>query len=319
MHFVMYLPSGFYAGIASSIAEILQAVNSISPSKVFTFEFVSNQAHAVSKSGISFQTKSRPSRKPDVLILLAGAGAEVAPQLHLLDKEADQALRLIKPAQRAGTVIAATCGAAYLLAASGLLDGKRATISWWLKKEVQQRFPKVRWEPSRLVVKQGNIYTSGGGFSGLELITTLLTDLGFSKEVRMVRKLMVLPPSREFQSPYDMPVAGETGVFEKSLNKLLKDNMQELDLTFLSRQLKLSSRTLSRKFLDELGTSPGKWIQEKRMEMAKTLLEGSKLNISEICYKIGYEDLASFSRLFSKTTGMTPLEFRKEIQPQKRS
>lgn len=312
-HFIIYLPSGFYAAIASSIVEILQAINTVNESTVFTFEFVSNHKAAISRSDISFRAKKRPSQKADVFILLAGSGAEASPQLRILGKEAEQAAPFIMEAYRQGAIIAATCGAPYLLAATGLLDGKRATISWWLKHEVQQRFPAVRWEPTRIMVRQGNIYTSGGGFAGLDLITTLLTDLGFSKELRLVRRLLVLPPARQFQSPYEIPAGEIPGSFEKKLNKLSKEHIEDINLTFLSQQLNMSARTLARKFQEELNTSPGRWIQERRIEMAKNLLQETKLSITEVCYRIGYEDLASFSRLFSKTTGMTPGEFRKEI------
>lgn len=312
MHFVIYLPSGFYAAIASSVVEILQAMNVLNESDVFTFEFVSKHARAVSRSAISFNARTKPSKKADVLILLTGAGAQAIPDHSLLAVEATRAAPFIKAAQRHGAIIAATCGASYLLAANGVLDGKRATISWWLKGEVQQRFPAVHWEPSRIVVKQGNIYTSGGGFAGLDLISILLTDLGFAKELKRVRKIMLLPPAREFQSPYEIPATEMIGSFEKQLTKLLKDNMEVMSLDFLSREMGMSSRTLSRKFREELNTSPGKWIQEKRMGIAKKLLGETKLSISEICYRVGYEDLASFSRLFSNTTGMPPGEFRRQ-------
>lgn len=312
MHFVIYLPAGFYAAIASSLVEILQTVNAVNEGVVFTFEFVSAQPQAISRSAISFKAKKKATKKADVLIVLAGAGAAASPDVRLLEEEARLAAPVIKAAQRQGAIIAATCGAPYLLAANGVLDGKRATISWWMKQLVEQRFPSVRWEPSRLVVKQGNIYTAGGGFAGLELIAALLTDLGYAKALKRVRKLLVLPPAREFQSPYEIPVEEEMGHFEKRLTRLLKDNIEALDLTFLSQQMEMSSRTLSRKFREELDTTPGKWIQEKRIETAKKLLGATKLSISEICYRVGYEDLASFSRLFAQTTGMAPGEFRRE-------
>jgi transcriptional regulator GlxA family with amidase domain len=314
MHVVVYLPTAFYSAIASTIIETLQAVNEVSRSPVFSYEFVSRHPRAVSRSGIVFRAKTRPSPKIDVLILLAGMRAETSRTLRLLEEETVRVTPLIKRAQRQGAIIATTCGAAYMLAGSGLLDGKRSTISWWLKKEASARFPRVRWEPSRLVVRQGRIYTAGAGFSGLELITTLLVDLGFKNEERQVRKLMVLPPSRQFQSPYEMPMPELVDGFEKKLNALSKENLRRLDLQLLSDRLGISPRTLSRRFLDEFQTSPGKWIQQKRLETARTLLEVTKLSIAEVCDRVGYQDLASFSRLFAKTTGMPPGEYRKQIQ-----
>jgi transcriptional regulator GlxA family with amidase domain len=313
MHVVVYLSSGFYAAIAATIIETLQAVNSVSGIKTFSFEFVAKQSRAVSKSGIRFKANTEPSKKIDVLILLAGAEAEAAQTIDLLDRETKHVLPLIHQAQRQGSLIAATCGASYFLAGSGILDGKRSTISWWLKKEASRRFPAVRWEPSRMIIRQGRVYTTGAGFSGLELITTLLLDLGLSKEERQVRKIMVLPPSRQFQSPYEdsFPVAVDP--FEKQLNHLSRENIRELDLQFLASRLGVSSRTLSRKFINELQTTPGKWIQNKRLEMARTLLETTRLTVSEICYRIGYQDVASFSRLFAKSTGMPPADFRRQM------
>ncbi len=221
---------------------------------------------------------------------------------------------MIRQARRDGAVVATTCGAAYLLAASGSLNGKRATISWWLKEAAQQQFPKVRWEPSRLVVRQGRIYTSGAGFSGVDLIATLLVDLGFRKEERHIRKLMALPPVRQFQSPYEIVPNERASPFEDKLDKLSQENLPHLDLPLLAQKLGMSARTVSRMFFTELKTSPGKWVQAKRLQTARSLLEATRLTISEVCYRVGYQDLASFSRLFSKTTGMAPGEYRKHLQ-----
>jgi transcriptional regulator GlxA family with amidase domain len=329
IHVVIWLPSTFYSAVASTIAEILELVNDIRRSQAFTFEFVSRHSPSISTTGISFNARGRPSRKMDVLILLAMPGLDVPKLLQALDEESRYSKPIIEQARQQGAVIAAHCGGCYLLADTGLLDGKRSTISWWLKAEVGRRFPRVRWDASRLLIRHGRIYTCGGGFSGLELAKALLVGLGFAKEERIVRKLLVLPPSREFQSPYEfsfqMPSqelvpsqelepSQELDSFRRRIDGLWKANIKELNLSFLANQLNLSPRTLSRKFINELQTSPGKWIQKRRLEAAKELLETSKLNISQICYRVGYEDVASFSRLFSKVTGMAPGEFRKHVR-----
>jgi len=314
MHVAIYLPPSFYSAIAGAIVETLDAVNAVRGSPAFTFEFISREARARSRSGIVFPSKPRPSRKMDVLVLLAGAGTDAARSVRLLDEEIPHAAPLIQLAERQEAVLAATCGAPYLLAGAGVLDGRRSTITWWLKAEARARFPEVRWQPSRLVVRHGRIYTCGAGFSGLDLLTTLLVDLGFAKEERAVRKLMALPPPREFQTPYEMIEPGEMDPFAKKLEAIAKGHFKDLSLAFLARRLGMSPRTLSRRFEDELAISPGKWIQEKRLELARSLLEETRSSISEICQKVGYRDLASFSRLFARTTGMTPGEFRKHLR-----
>jgi transcriptional regulator GlxA family with amidase domain len=313
MHFVIYLPERFYSAIASTFVESLQTINDLEKRNPLTFEFVSPYPQPLSRSGILYSARRKPSRKMDVLVLLSGAGAELAPSPDLLEKEARNASRLLQQASKDNAVIAATCGAAWILAASGLLHRKRATISWWLKDEARQRFPRVKWEPSRIVVRDGRMYTTGGGFSGLELITTLLSDLGFAEQERRMRKIMVLPPARQYQSPYEMVLDRKIGPFEAQLNGLAVEWLDELTVPLMARQLGLSSRTLSRKFAEELQTSPGKWIQQKRIETAKSLLEETGLTVSEICFKVGYGDLAAFTRLFTRSTGMSPTEFRKSF------
>lgn len=310
MHFVIYLPPGFYAAIAASVAEMLETLNQLRPEKPFSFEFVGQKSKAVSRSMITFQTRERPAKKIDVLLLLSGAAGELAPDMTLMDEEAAAAGPLIKMAHRQGAVLAASCGAAYALAYHGLLNGKKATISWWLKQQAAERFPAVHWEPSRMVIKQGKIYTSGGAYSGLDLMTILLVNLGYHKEERSMRKILVLPPSRSLQSPYELEVNEKPNGFEKQLLKLEKNNLQELDVPFLSKELNMSGRTLSRRFMETLQTSPGKWIQQRRIVMAKQLLETGKLPIAAVCFEVGYEDLASFTRLFTRSTGMTPSEYR---------
>jgi transcriptional regulator GlxA family with amidase domain len=317
IHVVIWLPTKFYSAVASTFVEILELVNNITRAKVFSFEFVSRRSPSNSTSGISFSSRTSPSRKMDVLVLLAMPGLEVPQLIRALDNESRFSKPIIALAQKQGAIIAAHCGGCFLLADSGALDGKRSTISWWLKTEAARRFPKVRWDASRLLIRHDRIYTCGGGFSGLELAKALLEDLGFAKEERIVRKLLLLPPARRFQSPYEFPLgtlSEDADRLVQRLNKISKKNLRMLNLDFLANELGMSKRTMARRFLDELETNPGKWIQERRLEAAKALLGGTKLNISEICYRIGYEDPASFSRLFSKTTGLAPGEFRRQIQ-----
>jgi len=244
-------------------------------------------------------------------------GLKISGLVRALEAEMPAANAIIALAQRDGAVIAAHCGGCYLLASSGLLDRKRATISWWLKEEALRRFPRVRWNPSRLLIRQGELYTCGGGFSGLELAKAILTDLGFAAEERLVRKLLLLPPSRKFQSPYEIDLEEllpKEDPFTRKLNELARTKLDRLDVEFLAGQLGLAPRTFARRFFATLHTTPGRWIQQKRLEKARALLERTQLQVAEICYRVGYEDVASFSRLFSRSTGMAPGEFRRQAR-----
>lgn len=314
MHVVLYIPPGFYSAVASAMVETLQVVNDVAGYPAFTFEFVSPKARAVSKSGIQFPSRVRPSRKMDVLILMTGASSDVGETMRILDEDAARAEPLIRKAEREGAVIAATCGAAYLLAASGLLEGKRATISWWLKRETQARFPLVRWEASRMVVRDGRYYTSGASLAGLELITRLLVDLGFSEEERQVRKIMLFPPVRQLQTPYEVPAPAATSSFAEEVERFADTHLRDFDPSHLAAEMGLSPRTLARRFADEFQMSPGRWIQERRLAVARGLLEETDMGVMEICLRVGYQDTASFTRLFSRRTGMAPGEFRKQLR-----
>jgi AraC family transcriptional regulator, transcriptional activator FtrA len=315
VHVVIWLPSNFYSAVAATMAEMLELVNTVRRAPVFSVEFVSRQPAATATTGIRFPTRRASSRPIDVLILLAMPGLAVPELVRALETETPHALRLIEQARLRGAIIAAHCGASYFLAASGLIDRKRATISWWLKAEASRRFPNVRWDPSRVLVRQGKLYTCGGGFSGLELARALLQDLGLAKEERIIRKLLVLPPSRQLQTPYEFALSDlvpETATFESRLGALARSNLAALSVEFLASKLGLSTRTLARRFAEELHTTPGQWIQDRRLDAAKSLLEQTRLTVSEICYRIGYQDVASFSRLFSAKIALPPGEYRRQ-------
>src|SRR5258705_2750780 len=120
MHFVIYLPTSFYSGIAATIIELLQVINEVNSHASLTYEFVSGTLKAQSRSGIIFPSSTKAKRRADVLILVAGLGSAVNSDISLLEDEARRAAPHIQKAQQQGAVIAATCGASYFLAYAGL-------------------------------------------------------------------------------------------------------------------------------------------------------------------------------------------------------
>ncbi len=314
MHVAIYLASDFYSAIASTAVETFQTVNELRGETAITWEFIAREKQAISKSGISFTSRRRPLKKMDVLILLAGARPEVEQTVDLLRQESRRAKPIIELALSQRATLAATCGAAFMLADRGLLNRKRATVAWWLKDAVAKLYPQVRWQSSRMIIRDGQIYTTGAGFAGMELIRQLLRDKGFVAEERKTSKMLVLPPVRVWQSPYeilseDVPA----NPFEKTIEDIAAKHIKKLGVPFLAASLGLSPRTMARTFRTELQTSPGRWIQEMRLRRARHLLETTNLNISEVCYAVGYEDVASFGRLFARAIGLSPKEFRRHF------
>lgn len=313
MHFGLFLPDTFYAGVASANAEILQLVQELGPRSGVTWEYLSASPSAVSNIGTVFPARRTPSRKLDVLILFAGAEREIPDTLNLLARQSRQAQPYLARATRDDAIIAATCSAAYFLAEYGVLDGKRATISWWLKNEMRKHFPKVRWEPSRLVMRAGRYYTSGAGFAGLELLSELLCDLGFGALERQIRRRLVLPPSRGSQVPYEPPPVPPRDPFQAKLQAIARKELDSLDPPRLARALGLSLRTLARRFGENIHTTPHKWIQQQRIDGAKELLHATTLTVREIGHRVGYEDIPSFTRTFTRQVGMPPGEYRRQL------
>jgi AraC family transcriptional activator FtrA len=313
MHFGLFLPHTFYSGVASAIAEILQLVGEVDPRSGITWEYLSPRRRAVSKIGTTFPARTMPSRRLDVLILHAGAAPEIPETMELLAAQSRQARPYLRRAARDGAIVAGTCSAAYFMADAGLLDGRRATVTWWLKHQMKQRFPAVKWEPSRLVTRAGRYYTSGAGFAGLELLSALLCDLGFAAQERRVRRLLVLPPSRGSQTPYEPRPIASRDPFEAKLQKIAQQDLGALNVSGLKRALGVSLRTLARQFGERVHTTPHKWIQQQRIETAKEMLHATSLNIGEIGQRVGYRDLPSFTRVFTRTVGMPPGEYRRQL------
>ncbi len=314
-HVAIWLPRRFYAAVAATLAEMFELVNTVRGEAVFSIEYLGAADRAVAESGIAFPTRATPVRSPDVVIALAVPGLDRDALVADLDRESAVVAPLLDGARRSGAIVAAHCSASWFLADAGMLDRRDATVSWWLKDAVGARFPRVRWDASRVLVRDGRIYTCGGGFSGLELGRALLRHLGYATEEQQVRKLLVLPPSRQSQTPYEMPLeAGAAG------GRALRDRLDTLDATEvprlkagdLARRLGLSRRTLLRRFADEMGVTPQDWLTAQRILLARQLLESTELPIADVCHRAGYADVPSFGRLFARRTGMPPGAYRRQ-------
>lgn len=314
-HIAVWLPRRFYAAVAATLVEMFEFVNTLRGQSVCTVEYLGASSAAVTETGIAFPTSPKPSRPVDILIVLAIPGMDRNELIADLDREYETVRSLLLQTQASGAAIAAHCSASWFLARAGMLDSREATASWWLRDDVMARFPKVRWDMSRLLIRDGNIYTSGGGFSGIEMGKALIKHMGFDDEERALRKFLVLPPTRHLQTPYEMPLdrlPAWSASWRERLASLGQQEVIGLSVAGLAERLAVSPRTMARRFAEEIGLTPKAWLTERRIHRAKHLLESTDMAIADVCHCAGYEDVPSFIRLFSRMTGMTPAAYRRQ-------
>lgn len=227
---------------------------------------------------------------------------------------------LIRAVQRAaarGARIASICSGAFLLAATGLLDGKRATTHWLAAAELARRFPAVRVDPNVLFVDEGQVLTSAGATAGIDLCLHMVRrDYGAAVAASAAR-LAVVPLER--QGGQAQFIEHSRPSEEASLGQLL-DWMearleQDLTLPKLARRAGMSVRSLNRHFHEQTGTTPLQWLLRARVRRAQVLLETTRQPIERVATHAGFGSAAAFRVHFQRAVATSPLAYRKAFQP----
>ncbi|MFC6160723.1 helix-turn-helix domain-containing protein [Kribbella jiaozuonensis] len=227
----------------------------------------------------------------------------------------DTVMRALKRAHRRGARLVSICSGAYVLASTGLLDGRRAATHWRYADELQRRFPAVQVDPDVLYIDHGDVATSGGSGTGIDLCLQLVrNDHGAAHAARVARQ-MVMPPHREGgQTQYRT----EDQVPTDSLGALLDwagEHLAEpITLEHLAGQANVSPRTLARRFTDQLGVAPGQWLLAQRIARTRVLLEETDLPVETIATKVGLSSATNLRRRFRAALHTTPSAYRRAYQ-----
>ncbi|THV40221.1 GlxA family transcriptional regulator [Glycomyces buryatensis] len=223
-------------------------------------------------------------------------------------------IEALRAAHDRGTRIVAICTGAFVLAQAGLLDGRRATTHWRHADRFAATFPAVQADPDVLFVDHGDVATSAGTGAGIDLCLHLVrSDHGAAYAAQIARN-MVLPPHREgSQLQYAAQPAPVRA--DESLAPLLEWAASRLDtrltLDRLAEHAGLSSRTLARRFTEQLGTSPGQWLLGQRLDAARVLLEQTDLPVESIATRVGLASAVNLRRRFRAHLGTTPGAYRR--------
>ncbi|MCB5908913.1 GlxA family transcriptional regulator [Streptomyces pinistramenti] len=241
--------------------------------------------------------------------VLATADTVVIPPSEVTD-EAPEALALIRP----GTRLVSICTGSYVLASAGLLDGRPATTHWHMAEEFGRRFPRVRIDPGVLFVDDGDVLTSAGAASGVDLCLHLVRKDHGSKVANQVARACVVPAWRDggqaqyIERPVPSPSSESTA---PARNWALAHLHLPLTLTELAGRAQMSGRTFARRFRREVGMSPGRWLTQQRVDRARHLLECSDLSVDRIAGEVGFATAASLRQHLQAAVGVSPLAYRR--------
>ncbi|GAA5152677.1 MULTISPECIES: GlxA family transcriptional regulator [Amycolatopsis] len=235
---------------------------------------------------------------------------------HGLPEPIAAAFGLIRP----GTRLVSICTGAFVLAAAGLLDDRRATTHWQATERFRSLFPKVDLDPDVLFVDDGDILTSAGAASGVDVFLHLLRRDHGSEIANRAARRCVVPPWRDGgQAQYiEAPVPRTSQDSTSATRSWVLAHLHEpLALADLAHHARMSPRTFARRFTDEVGTSPGRWIIQQRLARARHLLESSDLPIDEIASQVGFATGTSLRQHLHAVIGVSPLAYRRTFRAER--
>jgi transcriptional regulator GlxA family with amidase domain len=251
------------------------------------------------------------------LLLLPGimhsSPHDLATRIAAMDTE----IEMVRSMHLRGIEIAGTCSGSFLLAQTGLLDGRRATCSWWLAAAYRERFPRVLLEADAMVVEDGGFFTAGGASSVQSLMMRLIARVGGTELAQQTSRMLLIDMERQSQAPYvseALMAKPRSSLSEKAERFLNHELHREISVAELADHCGTSERSLLRHFRSHLGVSPLAHIQRLRVERAKALLETTHLSFDEIVERCGYSDSASFRKLFKRATAITPGDYRERYR-----
>jgi transcriptional regulator GlxA family with amidase domain len=214
---------------------------------------------------------------------------------------------------RGGAEVASLCLGAFLLASTGLIDGRQCTTHWAAANDFRRMFPQVELVEDRLVTDEHGIYSSGGAFSYLNLVLYLVEKYAGREIALVCAKVFQIDIERVSQSAFVI-FNGQKEHGDEPIRKAqsyIEDNYQEkITVEQLADMLALGRRNLERRFKKATSNSVVEYIQRVKIEAAKNSLESSLENVNEVMYQVGYSDPKAFRSTFKRLTGLSPKQYR---------
>ena len=315
---------GCYVSCAAGFADVLQAANAHlrqqqGPGcRPFEWSFVSTNGGPVTASnGMRIETQPLGWRRRFYVV--------VAPAIHypafkpfvrFLDQQT-AIYEWLRLQWNAGAWVGANCTGTFMLAQSGLLDGRAATTTWWLDRQFRSRYPKVDLHYRSVVTETDRLVCAGATATYLLQAIRMVNRFMGPHIASQCAKSMLIDVSHTGHIPY-LPLLTETkhadGVVERAEDWLQKNMARDITMPDLAREVAVSDRTLVRRFRAAVGQSPIGYLQAVRLDAARALLEAGDMTVQSVAAQVGYSDASSFSRLFRQGFGLSPGAYRRRFQ-----
>jgi transcriptional regulator GlxA family with amidase domain len=261
-----------------------------------------------SSSGVEMLARGfRPSGAITTLIVAGGEGVEAAAR-------STKTLAFVRAIAKRGVRIASVCSGAYILAEAGLLDGRRATTHWRRTRHFLCSYPKVKLEPDRIFVRDGNIWSSAGITAGIDLALAMAAE-DFGEEIaqKTARQLVLYHRRSGGQSQFSslLELKASSGRFGSLLTWAREHLDAPLTVEDMAEQAGMSSRHFARAFIAETGTTPSKAVERLRIEVARQRVQSSGEAIERVAELTGFRDPERMRRAFIRAFGQPPQSLRR--------
>src|SRR5215472_12044069 len=251
------------------------------------------------------------------LKLLESAATIVVPGWRRIEERPpERLLEAVARAHRRGARLCSICSGVFVLAAAGVLDGRRATTHWKYVAELAARYPRILVEPNALYVDEGRVLTSAGSAAGLDMLLHLVRcDFG-ARIANQVAQRLVVAPHREGDQAQFVPrplAADGSGRLARLMDFVCAHPAARHTLASLAARAAMSKRTLQREFTASTGLAPHQWLLAERVERAKELLETTRLTAQAIATRVGLGSAESLRHHFRRRVGTTPGQYRRRF------
>ncbi|WP_226019697.1 GlxA family transcriptional regulator [Novosphingobium sp. FKTRR1] len=306
-HVAMVLTPGFQF-LALGAQAAFELANLVAGEDFYSLGIYSpNGGMMTSSTGLPLPTVPLMQAGPiDTLLVMAGTTPPA--------QQDEATLAILREAAQGARRVAGLCTGAFLLAQTGLLDGKRATTHWSYARQLRDSYPAVRVEEDRIFINEGSVWTSAGLTAGLDLAVALVErDLGADVAGAVARRLVMHHRRAGGQSQHSelLELAARSDRIQNALIHARRNLTNPLSVEELAEVAALSPRQFSRAFRAETGQSPAKAVEQLRLEAARLLLEDTRHSLDAVAQQTGFADLRRMREAFMRQYGQPPQAMRR--------